>query len=90
MDDARASAGEARRNVAALTERVQSLQSELDQSELRREELEAELTNTQEVRSRCVLLLVHVQVVQFKKKKKNVCVRSVSAAGCYFFLFLVV
>lgn len=35
--------------MATLTERVQSLQSELDQSELRREELEAELANTQEV-----------------------------------------
>lgn len=53
--------------MATLTERVQSLQSELDQSELRREELEAELTNTQEVRSRCVLLFVHILVIQLKK-----------------------
>lgn len=45
--------------MAALTERVQSLQSELDHSELRREELEAELTNTQEVRRRCA----HIQVI---------------------------
>lgn len=36
--------------MAALTERVQNLQSELSQSELRREELEAELSSTQEVR----------------------------------------
>lgn len=50
MDEARASVGEGRRNMAALTERVQSLQSELNQSELRREELEAELNSTQEVR----------------------------------------
>lgn len=44
------SAAEARRNMAALSERVQSLQSELNHSELRREELQTELTNTQEVR----------------------------------------
>lgn len=35
--------------MASLSERMQSLQSGLDQSELRREELEAELANTQEV-----------------------------------------
>lgn len=49
MDEVRASFAEARRNLAALTERVQSLQSELSQSELRREELEVELNNAQEV-----------------------------------------
>jgi chaperonin cofactor prefoldin len=35
--------------MVALTERVQSLQTELTQSELRRGELEAELAHTQEV-----------------------------------------
>lgn len=38
--------------MAALGERVQSLQRELNHSELRREELQAELANTQEVRGR--------------------------------------
>lgn len=50
MDEARASLVEGKRNTATLTERVQSLESELNQSELRRGELEAELNNTQEVR----------------------------------------
>lgn len=50
MDEARASLVEGKRNIATLTERVQSLESDLNQSELRREELEAELNNTQEVR----------------------------------------
>ena len=36
--------------MATLCERAESLQSELNQSELRREELESELNNTQEVR----------------------------------------
>lgn len=49
MDASRASLAEAKRNTATLTERVQSLQSELTQSELRRDQLEAELNNTQEV-----------------------------------------
>lgn len=49
MDEARASLAEGKRNMAVLTERVQSLESDLNQSELRREELEAELNNTQEV-----------------------------------------
>lgn len=35
--------------MATLAERMQSLQSELSQSELRREELEAELNSAQEV-----------------------------------------
>ena len=50
MDEVRASLLEGKRNLVTLTERVQNLQSELDQSELRREEVEAELNNTQEVR----------------------------------------
>lgn len=50
-DEARASAAEARRMATALSERVESLQSDLNHSELRREELETELTNTQEVRT---------------------------------------
>lgn len=64
MDEARAAALEGRRSMAAVTECVQSLQSEMNQSELRREELEAELTNTQEVRElmyaggRCVSLYI--------------------------------
>lgn len=49
MDETRASLAEGKRNMVTLTERVQSLQSELDQSELRREEVEAELNNTKEV-----------------------------------------
>lgn len=53
MDEARASAADARRTAAALAERVESLQGDLNHSELRREELETELTNTQEVRRRC-------------------------------------
>lgn len=40
-----------KRNIGVLTERVQTLQSELTQSQLRRSELEAELHNTQEVSS---------------------------------------
>lgn len=35
--------------MAALTERVQNLQSQLTESEVRREELEVELSSTQEV-----------------------------------------
>lgn len=50
MDEARASLTEVKRNVATLTERVQSLQGELNQSEMRGQELEAELSNTQEVK----------------------------------------
>lgn len=49
MDGARASLAEGKRGMVALTERVQSLQTELTQSELRRGELEAELAHTQEV-----------------------------------------
>lgn len=52
MDEARASLVEGKKNMSALTERVQSLQSELNQSELRREDLEAELDKTQEVREK--------------------------------------
>lgn len=50
MEEARASLAEAKRNMAALTEHAQTLQSELNDSELRREELEAELSNTKEVK----------------------------------------
>lgn len=62
MDEARASLMEGKRNTATLTEHVQTLQSELNQSELRREELEAELNNTKEVRkakdvTRCAIAL---------------------------------
>lgn len=49
MDEVRASSSETRRSMVTLTERLQSLQTELSQSELRREELEVELSNTQEV-----------------------------------------
>lgn len=49
MDEARASLGEGKRNMSTLSERVQSLESELNQSELQREQLEAELNNAQEV-----------------------------------------
>lgn len=49
MDETRASLVEGKRNIATTTEHVQSLQSELHQSEMRREELEAELSNTREV-----------------------------------------
>ena len=52
MDEARASLAEAKRNMTTLSERVQSLESELKQSELQREQLEAELNNAQEVRQR--------------------------------------
>ena len=52
MDEVQVSLMEGKRNIATLTERVQSLQCELNQSELRREELEAELNNTQEVKER--------------------------------------
>lgn len=52
MDASRASLAEARRNTANLTERVQSLQSELTESELRREEVESELKSAQEVRDK--------------------------------------
>uniref|UniRef100_A0A3P9BZZ5 Ciliary rootlet coiled-coil, rootletin n=1 Tax=Maylandia zebra TaxID=106582 RepID=A0A3P9BZZ5_9CICH len=48
MDASRASLAEARRNTATLTERVQSLQTELTESELRREEVESELKSAQE------------------------------------------
>lgn len=52
MDGARASLTDGKRGMTTLTERVQSLQSELTQSDLRRGELEAELAHTQEVRGR--------------------------------------
>lgn len=52
MDASRASLAEARRNTATLTERVQSLQTELTESELRREEVESELKSAQEVRDK--------------------------------------
>lgn len=51
MDEARAALSEGKRNVVILTEHVQSLQSELEQSKLRREEAEAELNNIQKVRA---------------------------------------
>lgn len=50
VDATRGSLSEGKRNIAGLTEHVQSLQADLAQSELRREELEAELSHTQEVR----------------------------------------
>ncbi len=49
MDGLRASVSDGKRNISVLTERVQTLQSELTQSHLHRSELEAELHNTQEV-----------------------------------------
>ena len=49
MDEARVSLAEGRRSLAALGERMESLQSELSQSELRREHMEMELASTQEV-----------------------------------------
>lgn len=52
VDGLRASSSDGKRNIAALTERVQTLQSELSQSQLRRSELETELHNTQEVSER--------------------------------------
>ena len=52
MDGARASLTDGKRGMTALTERIQSLQTELTQSDLRRGELEAELAHTQEVRGR--------------------------------------
>lgn len=52
MDASRASLAEARRNTATLTERVQNLQTELTESELRREEVESELKSAQEVRDK--------------------------------------
>lgn len=51
MDDARTSLAEVKRNMATHTESVQTLETKLNQSELRREELEAELNNTQEVKN---------------------------------------
>lgn len=48
--------------MATLTERMQSLGSELNQSELRREELEAELANTQEVREMEIMKIPHKEV----------------------------
>lgn len=41
---------EGKRSSSSISERIQSLQGELSQSERRREELEAELRNTQEVK----------------------------------------
>ena len=49
-DEARVSLAEGRRSLAALAESMESLQSELSQSELRREHVETELASTQEVR----------------------------------------
>lgn len=49
-EEARTSVSEGKRNITGLTEHVERLQSELNQSELRREELETELSNCQEVR----------------------------------------
>lgn len=49
LEEARASAAEGKRSSASVSERIQSLQVELGQSERRREELEVELKNTQEV-----------------------------------------
>lgn len=70
LDEARVSAAEARRNMAAVSERVQSLQSELNHSELRREELQTELTNTQEVRRfMCVRLSVCLLGIRFSFQK---------------------
>lgn len=62
LDEARASAADMRKSLAAVTERVQSLQSEWNQSELRQQELEAELSNTQEVRERVCVFAVSVTV----------------------------
>lgn len=70
LDEARVSAAEARRNMAALSERVQSLQSELNHSELRREELQTELSNTQEVRRfMCVWLSACLLGIRFSFQK---------------------
>lgn len=53
VDELRAALSEGKLAVASLTDRVQTLQSELTLSQQRREELETELNNTQEV---CVWL----------------------------------
>lgn len=50
LEEARTSAAEGKRSSTSISERIQSLQVELSQSERRREELEAELRNTQEVK----------------------------------------
>jgi len=68
MDDARASLVEGKRNMVVLTERAQSLQSELDQSELKREEVEAELNNTQEVKK-----MDHLPSSRLQKKNIAAC-----------------
>lgn len=59
LEEARASAAEGKRSSASISERIQSLQGELSQSERRREELEAELKNTQEVKE---ILSTHLEL----------------------------
>lgn len=60
LEEARASAAEAKKSSASISERIQGLQAELSQSERRREELETELKNTQEV-SRFFLVATHLE-----------------------------
>lgn len=55
VDSMRASLSEGKHAVETLTERMQNLQAELTQSQLRRQELETELADTQEV---CVCVCV--------------------------------
>lgn len=55
-DEFRSSMSDGKRNITSLMERVQTLQSELSQSQLRRSEIETELCNTQEVREQTELL----------------------------------
>lgn len=58
--------------MVILTERVQSLQSELDQSELKREAVEAELNNAKEVRKTDNLCVDTRLLSTLQKKKKSI------------------
>lgn len=75
LEEARASAAEGKRSSASISERIQSLQGELSQSERRREELEAELKNTQEVKEilSLTLSLITIRFINIAKLRDQDC-----------------
>lgn len=89
LEEARASAAEGKRSSASISERIQSLQGELSQSERRREELEAELKNTQEVKEilSLTLSLITIRFINIAKLRDQDCVCLQHSSSSSFSVF---
>lgn len=81
IDESRSSLSEARRNMATINERMHSLQSELHQSQLQREQVEAEVTKSQEVERPLVTSMFHSQRASVPDVAYHSCVVVHCAAG---------